>query len=166
MVFSHNKNSNQFDPLSYVNLSGLDADSQSVSFTDMNSRDAPSNSHVTGRPSILGSKEASYFLVFSFLFVSDVGKENMLNNPEESKIASTGLKPGSPISPENFSFSSLPGSSCHLSTLDHGKRSLSDVRPFQVACKRPKQIDENTWSTSTFETSFSGLYFFLLKYLL
>uniref|UniRef100_A0A0E0D2B9 Myb-like domain-containing protein n=1 Tax=Oryza meridionalis TaxID=40149 RepID=A0A0E0D2B9_9ORYZ len=110
MVFSHNKNSNQFDPLSYVNLSGLDADGQSVSFTDMNSRDAPSNSHV-----------------------SDVGKENMLNNPEESKIASTGLKPGSPISPENFSFSSLPGSSCHLSTLDHGKRPLSDVRPFQVA---------------------------------
>uniref|UniRef100_J3LPY1 Myb-like domain-containing protein n=2 Tax=Oryza brachyantha TaxID=4533 RepID=J3LPY1_ORYBR len=134
MVFSHNKNANQFDPLSYVNLSGLDADNQPSSFTEMNSRDAPSNSHVT-----------------------DVGKENMFNNPEESKIASTGLKDGSPISPENFSFSSLPGSSCHLSTLDHGKRSLSDVRPFQVACKRPKQTDENTWLTSTFDTSFSDL---------
>ncbi|KAF0921898.1 hypothetical protein E2562_020509 [Oryza meyeriana var. granulata] len=132
MVFSHNKNAIQFDPLSYVNLSGLDADSQPASFTEMNSRDAPSNSHVT-----------------------DVGKENMFNNPEELKIASTGLKDGSPISPENFSFSSLPGSSCHLSTLDHGKRPLSDVRPFQVACKRPKQTDENTWLMSTFETSFS-----------
>uniref|UniRef100_A0A0D9VVF2 Myb-like domain-containing protein n=1 Tax=Leersia perrieri TaxID=77586 RepID=A0A0D9VVF2_9ORYZ len=122
MVFSHNKNITQFDPLSYVNLSGLDADSQTASFTEMSSRDVRSNSHVT-----------------------DVGKENMFNNPEESKIASAVLKDGSPISPENFSFSSLPGSSCHLSSLDHGKRSLSDVRPFQIACKRPKQAEDISW---------------------
>ncbi|KAL5208988.1 hypothetical protein ABZP36_004611 [Zizania latifolia] len=138
MVFSHNKNAN-LDPLSFVNLRGLDTDNQP---NEMDSKDASSNSHAT-----------------------DVGKENMFNKQEESKIASTGLKDHTPISPENFSFSFFPGSSCHTSMPDHGKRPLSDVRPFQVACKRPKQTDENSWLysdgegpfTSEFETSVSAL---------
>lgn len=122
MVFTHNKNADQFDPLSYGNLRVLETNSQPPSFTEMSSGDAASNSNVTG-----------------------LGKENMFSNSEESKFGNAGLKDSSPISLENFSFSSLPASSCQSSTLDHGKRPLSDVKPCQVACKRPKQTDGSTW---------------------
>lgn len=93
----------------------------------------------------------------------------MFSNSEESKFGNAGLKDSSPISLENFSFSSLPASSCQSSALDHGKRPLSDVKPCQVACKRPKQIEESTWLYSNerhpfsiaAETSASGFVFCL-----
>jgi hypothetical protein len=49
MVFTPNREADHFNPLSYGNLRGLEATSQSALFTEMNSGDASSNSNVTGK---------------------------------------------------------------------------------------------------------------------
>ncbi|XP_062182758.1 uncharacterized protein LOC133886876 isoform X2 [Phragmites australis] len=50
MLFTHETSADQFDPFSYGNLRGLEADSQHSSFTEINSRDAISNSCVSVSP--------------------------------------------------------------------------------------------------------------------
>ncbi|CAM0873605.1 unnamed protein product [Alopecurus aequalis] len=132
MVFTRDRDADYFNPLSYVNLRGLEATSQSASFTEINSGDASSNSNVTG-----------------------LGKENMFSNSEESNFGNANLKDDSPVSAEDFSFSWLSDSSYQSSALDHGKRSVSDVKPCQVACKRPRQTEESTWLDSSEERPFS-----------
>uniref|UniRef100_A0ACD5WX85 Uncharacterized protein n=1 Tax=Avena sativa TaxID=4498 RepID=A0ACD5WX85_AVESA len=132
MVFTHNGDADHFNPLSYGNLRGLEATSQSVSFTEMNSGDASSNSNLTG-----------------------VGKENMFSNSEESNFGNADLKDDSPVSAGDFSFSWLSDSSYQSSAPDHGKRSFSDVKPCQISCKRPRQTEESTWLNSREEHPFS-----------
>ncbi|WVZ57291.1 hypothetical protein U9M48_007696 [Paspalum notatum var. saurae] len=65
-------------------------------------------------------------------------------NTEEFSFGN-GSKDGSSVSSENFSFSWLPSEKYQSATADHDKRPLSDVKPCQVACKRPKQTDHSTW---------------------
>ncbi|CAL4923230.1 unnamed protein product [Urochloa decumbens] len=101
MLFTHEKNADQFDLLSYGNLRGLDAS----------------------------------------------------GNSEESSFGN-GCKDNSSVSLEKFSFPWLPVENCQPATLDHDKRPFSDVEPCQVACKRPKQTDHNTWLNSLEECPF------------
>ncbi|OQU92377.1 hypothetical protein SORBI_3001G333800 [Sorghum bicolor] len=65
-------------------------------------------------------------------------------NSEESNFGND-LKDGSSVFSENFSSSCLPCENYQSATIDHEKRPFSDVKPCQVACKRPKQTDHNTW---------------------
>ncbi|RCV44283.1 hypothetical protein SETIT_9G361100v2 [Setaria italica] len=103
MLFTHEKNADQFDRLSYGNLRGLDAS----------------------------------------------------GNSEESSFGN-GCKDSSSVPPEKFGFPWLPVENCQSATLDHDKRPLSDVKPCQVACKRPKQTDHNTWLYSLEECPFTS----------
>lgn len=92
MLFVHETNVDQFDLLSYGNLRGLEAST----------------------------------------------------NSEESNFGND-LKDGSSVSSENYSSACLPGENYQSATIDHEKRPLSDVKPCQVACKRPRQTDHHTW---------------------
>lgn len=79
----------------------------------------------------------------------------MFSNSEESIFGNTDIKDDSPVSAEDFSFSWLSDSSYQSFAQDHGKRSVSDVKPCQVACKRPRQTEESTWLNSYEEHPFS-----------
>ncbi|KAM0826798.1 hypothetical protein ACQ4PT_068619 [Festuca glaucescens] len=132
MVFTHEKDADYFNPLSYGNLRGLEDSNQSASFTEMNSGDASSDSNFTG-----------------------LRKENIFNNSDEFNFGNADLKDGSPVYAEDFSFSWLSDSRYQSSALDHGKRSVSDINPCQIACKRPRQTEENNWFNSYEEHPFS-----------
>ncbi|CAN6319573.1 unnamed protein product [Urochloa humidicola] len=103
MLFTHEKNTDQFDLLSYGNLRGLDAS----------------------------------------------------GNSEESSFRN-GCKDNSSVSLEKFSFPWPPVENCQSATLDHDKRPLSDGQPCQIAFKRPKQTDHNTWLYSLDECPFTS----------
>lgn len=78
---------------------------------------------------------------FDLLSYGNVRGLEASRNSEESNFGND-LKDGSP---ENFSSSCLSGENYQSATIDHEKRPLSDVKPCQVACKRPKQTDHHTW---------------------
>jgi hypothetical protein len=103
MLFTHEKNADHFDRLSYGNLRGLDAS----------------------------------------------------GNSEECSFGN-GCKDSSSVPAEKFSFPWLPVENCQSATLDLDKRPLSDVKPCQVACKRPKQTDHNTLLYSLEEYPFTS----------
>ena len=102
MLFTHEKDADQFDVLSYGNMRRLDSSGDS----------------------------------------------------EESNFRN-GCKDSSSVSPENFSFPWLPVENCQSATLNHDKRPHSDVKPCQVACKRPKQTDHDAWLYSFEEHPFT-----------
>jgi len=102
MLFTHEKDADQFDVLSYGNMRRLDSSGDS----------------------------------------------------EESNFRN-GCKDSSSISPENFSFPWLAVENCQSAALNHDKRPHSDVKPCQVACKRPKQTDHDAWLYSFGEHPFT-----------
>lgn len=108
------------------------ANNQHSSCPEMNLRGTSSNSRVIG-----------------------FGKENIYGKSEETSFGNS-LKDGSAVSPGNFSFSWLSGDDFQSATLDHDKRPLSDTRPCQTTCKRPKQADNDTWLYSFEERPFSN----------
>ncbi|KAF8729016.1 hypothetical protein HU200_018327 [Digitaria exilis] len=92
---------------------------------------------------------------FDLLSYGNLRRVGASGNSEESNFGN-GCKDISSISPENLSFSWLPVKNCQTTTLDHDKRPLSDAKPCQVACKRPKQTDHDTWSHSFGELPFTS----------
>jgi hypothetical protein len=68
MVFTHDKDADYFNPLSYGNLRGLEDSNQSASFTEMNSGDASSDSNFTGKLNFTCKEEKclNYYLVSHF----------------------------------------------------------------------------------------------------
>lgn len=69
MVFTHNKNADQFDPLSYGNVRVLETNSQPPSFTEMSSGDAALNSNVTGKHLTCERQKSILLYGFSLLSV-------------------------------------------------------------------------------------------------
>jgi hypothetical protein len=102
-----------------------------------------------------GEKCGTYVIWFLTFCFQGLGKENMFSNSDEFNFRNTDLKDGLPVSAEDFSFSWLSDNSYQSSAPDHGKRSFSDVKPCQIACKRPRQIEENPWLNSHEEHPFS-----------
>jgi hypothetical protein len=81
---------------------------------------------------------------FDLLSYGNLRGVDTSRNSEESSFGND-LKDGSSVSSEKISSSCLPGENYQSATIDHEKRPLSDVKPCQVACKRPKQTDHHTW---------------------
>ncbi|KAJ1296664.1 hypothetical protein BS78_01G319800 [Paspalum vaginatum] len=78
------------------------------------------------------------------LSYGNLGGLEASRNSEEFSFGNSS-KDVSSVSSEKFSFSWLPGKNYQSAIADHEKRPLSDVKPCQVACKRPKQTDHDTW---------------------
>jgi hypothetical protein len=131
------------------------ANNQHSSCPEMDLRGTSSNSCVIGKHSSLEKQDVFLDVVSNLCPLQGFGKENIYGKSEETSFGNS-LKDGSAVSPGNFSFSWLSGDDFQSATLDHDKRPLSDTRPCQTACKRPKQADNDTWLYSFEEHPFSN----------
>ncbi|XP_072992212.1 uncharacterized protein [Typha latifolia] len=126
MVFEHKKQPftpEQSDQPNCTNLRGLEYDGQLASFNEV---------------SLSGNLPEK-------LQTSDCVREENFNKSEQSsRPPNYILNDNSTSSLHNtFSLSWVPGGTSEAKKLEHNKRPHCDVKPYQVAHKRPKQVDQN-----------------------